>query len=195
MSKPFFRQPLENLTFAQVWGTYTDFKNDYDALIIGFPQTPTPLKANSIMTTYFLLFAKYGNNPISGGDVGQFKMQIFSTMFAYGPTWERKQEVQDLIRKLSEADLLRGAKQIYNHAFNPNSAPSTDTLEELTYINDQNTAHHKKAKIEAYSILWNALHAEATNEYVNKFKKFFSVFVDEMPTPFYIDNDDDYEIE
>ena len=193
MINAFFKQPYDNLTFSQIWGNYTDFKKDYEELITGFPQNSV-LKENSIKTTFFLLFAKYGNNPIAGDDVGQFKMQVFSSMFAYGPTWERKQEVQESIRNLSEEELVRGAKQIYNHALNPNSAPSTTTLEELTYINDQNTANHKKAKIEAYSILWGALHAEATNEYIGKFKKFFSVFVDKMPSPFYIDNDDDFNI-
>ena len=190
MIRPFFRQPLENLTFTQVWDNYEDFKKDYDELMVGFPQIGDPLKEASIITTFYLLVAKYGNNPIAGTDEGQFKMQIFATMFAHGPTWQRKQEVQDTIRKLSEAELMKGAKQIYNHAFNPNSAPTTDTLEEITYINDQNTANHKKAKIEAYAILWASLHGEATNEYLNKFKKLFSIFVDEMPAPFYISEED-----
>lgn len=195
MINPFFIQPLENLTFAQVWPNYAAFKKDYDELIVGFPQTTSPLSDNSIMTTFFLLFAKYGNNPIAGNDVGQFKMQIFSIMFSYGPTWERKQKIQEDLRNLSEEDLLRGAKQIYNHAFNPNSEPSTSTLEELTFINDQNTSNHKKSKMEAFAILWGSLHAEPTTEYVNKFKKFFSIFVDKMPVPFYIDDEDDYVIE
>ena len=186
-------RPFENLTFSQVWKDYDSFKADYDALIGGFPQNAA-LKANSVKTTFYLLYAKYGNNPIASDDVGQFKMQIMSVMFAYGPTWERKQEVQNSIRTLTDADLLQGAKQIYNHALNPNSSPATGTLEELSYINDQNTANHKKAKIEAYSILWGALHAEATNEYITKFKKFFSAFVDKMATLFYIDNDDDFVI-
>ena len=188
-------RPFENLTFSQIWKTYDDFKDDYNELIAGFPQVASPLKVNSIKTTFYLLYAKYGNNPIASDDVGQFKMQIFSTIFAYGPTWERKQEVQNSIRALTETDLLQGAKQIYNNALNPNSSPATGTLEELTYISNQNTTNHKKAKIEAYSILWGALHGEATNEYIGKFKKFFSAFVDKMAALFYIDNDDDFVIE
>lgn len=195
MTRPFYRPMNENLTFAQIWPNYAAFKKDYDELIVGFPQTTTPLTSDSVMTTFFLLFAKYGNNPIAGDDEGQFKMQIFSIMFSYGPTWQRKQKIQDDLRKLTEDELLRGAKQIYNHAFNPNSEPATGTLEELSYINDQNTANHKKPKMEALAILWGSLHAEPTTEYVNKFKKFFSIFVDKMPVPFYIDNDDDFIIE
>lgn len=183
------REPYTSLTFSEVWKDYAAFKEDYDSLMPGFAQNPTPLKANSIQTVYYLLYARFGNNPAAVSDVGQFKMQIFSTIFAYGANWQRKLEIQDTLRGLTETELMTGAKQIYNHAFNPNSAPSTDTLEEITYINDQNTANHKKSKIEAYSILWNVLHAEATNEFINKFKKCFSNFVDKMSVPIYIDNE------
>lgn len=193
--RPFFKPKYTNLTFCEVWPDYASFKKDYDELIVGFPQISNPLSDNSVMTTFFLLYARWGNNPILNTDVGQFKMKVLSNMFIFGPTWQRKQEIQDTVRKLSEADLLRGAKQIYNHALNPSSEPSTAALEELEYINDQNTANYKKSKMEAYSILWNLLHAEASKEYIEKFKNCFSVFVDKMPAPFYIDKEEDFIIE
>lgn len=184
-----YAQPYETLTFAQVWPSFAKFKEDYDALIVGFAQNAAPLKEESITTVYFLLYARYGNNPISNSDVGQFKMKILANIYAYGPTWERKQEAQDAVRSLAENDLLLGAKQIYNRALNPNTTPSTGELTELEYINEQNTTNNKKSKMEAYSILWNILHASATDEFLNKFKKCFSIFVDKMPAPFYIDNE------
>ena len=104
-------------------------------------------------------------------------MKIVSRIFSFGPLWEKKQGIQKNLRDLAEADLLQGAKQIYNHAFNPSTAPTTGTLEELDYINDQNTANHKKPKMEAYSILWNLLHADHTREYLDRFKNCFAVFV------------------
>lgn len=182
-------QPYVNLTFAEVWKDYESFKNDYNALIVGFAQNASPLKETSVKTIFYLLYAKYGNNPIVNTDVGQFKMKIFSIMYAYGPTWQRKQEIQDSIRALTDADLLVGAKQIYNRAYNPNSEPATGSLEELTYINEQNTTNNKKSKMEAFSILWNILHGSATDELLSKFKKCFSNFVDKMPAPFYIDDE------
>ena len=182
-------QPYVNLTFAEVWKDYESFKTDYNALIAGFAQNASPLKETSVKTIFYLLYAKYGNNPIVNTDVGQFKMKIFSIMYAYGPTWQRKQEIQDSIRALTDADLLIGAKQIYNRAYNPNSEPATDSLEELTYINEQNTTNNKKSKMEAFSILWNILHGSATDELLSKFKKCFSNFVDKMPAPFYIDDE------
>ena len=179
----------ETLTFSQVWNNYSSFLDDYNSLMVGMAQNPAPLKANSIQTVYYLLFARYGNNPIANSDIGQFKMKIMSIIYAYGPLWQRKQEIQDSIRSLTDEELLVGAKQIYNHAYNPNAEPSTAALTELEYINEQNTTNNKKSKMEAYSILWNILHGSATDEFLNKFKKCFAIFVDTMPAPFYIDDE------
>lgn len=187
--------PYQNLTFSQVWKDYNTFKTDYDTLIVGFAENTAPVTVNSLQTIFYLLFAKYGNNPIANSDVDQFKMKIISIIYAYGPTWEKKQSIQKSLRTLSETDLLQGAKQIYNHALNPSSEPSTGSLTELTYINDQNTANYKKSKMEAYSILWNILHADSTREFMEKFRKCFAVFVDKMRVPFYIENDEDFVVE
>lgn len=185
----------DTLTFSQIWADYAAFKADYDALIVGFADNTAPLTENGLKTTFYLLYARYGNNPLANSDINQFKMMIFSNIYAYGPTWEKKQAIQKTIRALTETDLLTGAKQIYNHALNPSSAPSTSALTELEYINDQNTANYQKSKMEAYSILWNILNSEATRDYIDKFKNCFSMFVDKMRSVFYIDNDSEFIIE
>ena len=46
--------------------------------------------------------------------INKFKYKIWATIYAYGPVWEKKVEIQDTVRALSEADLLVGSKQIYN---------------------------------------------------------------------------------
>ena len=193
MSRMIFR-PYTTMTFAEIWEDYNAFSTDYASLITGFAAT-SPITADSLKATYYLLVAHCGNNPIANSDVGQFKMKVVATIFAYGPLWEKKQNIQNTIRGLSETDLLTGAKQIYNHAFNPSSAPATTSLDEITYINDQNTANHKKSKMEAYSILWSILHAEHTKEYIDKFKNCFAVFVDKMCVPVYISDDEEDEEE
>lgn len=196
MSNPvIFISNRDTFTFSEIWKNYNDFKTDYDGLIAGFTENTAPVLATSLQTIFYLLYAKYGNNPIANSDVGQFKMKIVSTIYAYGPTWEKKQKIQKTVRDLSEAELLQGAKQIYNHALNPSSEPTTGTLTELEYINDQNTANYQKSKMEAYSILWNLLHAEATKEFLDKFKNCFSKFVDKMRSAFYIDSDSEFIIE
>ena len=177
-------------TFVQVFPDYDKFKSDYDDLIPLVSGGVAPLTASNIQATYYLLFARYGNTPIVNYDETQFKMKLMSIICTYGPVWERKKAIQKSLRDLTEAELLQGAKQIYNHAFNPSTEPTTAQLEELTHINDQNTTNNKKSKMEAYSILWANLHVDATDEYLNKFKNCFSRFVGDQFPIIYIEEDD-----
>lgn len=191
MSYPDLRPEYSTKTFAQVYSSYEEFKKDYDALITLVSGRVQPLTEANAQATFYLLFARYGNNPIVNFDITQFKMKLMSVIATYGPVWEKKKAIQKSLRDLSEADLLQGAKQIYNHAFNPSTEPSTQELEELTHINDQNVTNNKKAKMEAYSILWANLHVDATDEYLNKFKNCFSRFVgDQCPILFAVEEDE-----
>ena len=191
MSYPDLRPEYSTKTFAQVYPSYEKFKEDYDALITLVSGGVQPLTSANAQATFYLLFARYGNNPIVNFDLTQFKMKLMSVIATYGPVWEKKKAIQKSLRDLSEAELLQGAKQIYNHAFNPSTEPSTQELEELTHINDQNVTNNKKAKMEAYSILWANLHVDATDEYLNKFKNCFSRFVgDQCPILFAVDEED-----
>ena len=191
MSYPDLRPEYSTKTFAQVYSSYEAFKEDYDALITLVSGGVQPLTNANVQATFYLLFARYGNNPIVNFDITQFKMKLMSVIATYGPVWEKKKAIQKSLRDLSEAELLQGAKQIYNHAFNPSTEPSTQELEELTHINDQNVTNNKKAKMEAYSILWANLHVDATDEYLNKFKNCFSRFVgDQYPILFAVDEED-----
>ena len=176
-------------TFAEVYPSYDDFKSDYNDLIGLVSGGITPLKAGNIQATYYLLYARYGNTPIVNYDETQWKMKIMANIVTYGPIWEKKKQIQIDLRALTEAELLQGAKQIYNHAFNPSTEPSTQEMEELTHINDQNVTNNKKSKMEAYSILWANLHVDATDEYLNKFKNCFSRFVGDQYPIIYVEED------
>lgn len=85
--------------------------------------------------------------------------------------------IQQSLRNLSDADILIGAKAIYNSAYNPSTTPSTSALTELTYINQQNTTNYKKSKLEAYAQLWELLNTDVTSAFVGKFKVCFKQFV------------------
>lgn len=190
MNKPWFAPGYNKMTFAQIWPSQKAFLDDISA-DYGYLVLPNNnLSLNGLKTLYFLLYAKYGNNPIVNNDVNQWKFKIYSIIFAYGGAWEKKVSIQKAVQELSEADIMLGAKQIYNHAFNPSQAPSTATIEELEYINDQNTATHKKAKLEAYNILWETIHTNHTEEFLNRFKDCFSKFVGTLCVPFFIDEVD-----
>ena len=178
-------------TFSQVWDSYEKFKEDYDVFAVLVTNNTAPFTdVMNARATYYLLFARYGNNPIINYDETQFKMKIFSIIGTYGPVWERKKALQKTLRALTDDELLQGAKQIYNHAFNPSTEPTTQELEELTHINDQNVTNNKKAKMEAYSILWANLHVDATDEYLNKFKNCFSRFVGDQYPIIYVEDED-----
>ena len=177
-------------TFSQIYPSYDDFKANYDDLISLVSGGIDPLTENNVKATYYLLFARYGNNPIVNYDETQWKFKIMSVIATYGPVWEKKKAIQVNLRNLTDAELLQGAKQIYNHAFNPSTEPSTAQLEELTHINDQNVTNNKKSKMEAYSILWANLHVDATDEYLNKFKNCFSRFVGDQYPIIYVEEDE-----
>jgi len=122
---------------------------------------------------YYLLYAKYGNSHIAYTDENQFRFAVAATIWQYAPTWWKKVEIQKELRGLREEDLLLGGKAIYNHSYNPSTAPSTSTLEELLTINDQNTTNYKKSKMEGFANLLSLLETDVSAEFIDKFKKLF----------------------
>lgn len=147
---------------------------------------PNLLTDTSLTTLYYLLYAKYGNNPIANFDETQFKYKLFANIFQFGPTWEKKLDVQAKLRALTDEDLMKGSKAIYNHAYNPSTTPSTATLEELTTINDQNTTNYKKSKLEGYALLLELLESDVTGAFLETFCKLFKVVVAPERTHIYV---------
>lgn len=147
---------------------------------------------------FYLLYAKFGNSPIANLDENQFKYKLFSTIFMYGPAWESRLKIQDKVRALlvpnAETgkldDLLQGAKAVNNHAFNPATDPSTGSLEELTYINDQNTTSYKKSKMDAYGQLWNLVATDVTADFLARFNDCFKKFVKPANPLIYVTDED-----
>lgn len=176
--------------FTEIWETATAFLADYQSAGI-----PTTISTTNATTLYYLLYAKYGNNPIANRDINQFKYKVLSIIFEYGPTWEKRLAIQQSLRSLSEEDLIKGAKAIYNQALNPSTAPGTGTLEELDYINAQNTTNYKKSKMEAYAQLWELLNTDVTSAFVGKFKVCFKQFVRPEKPLIYVTVEDDSEDE
>ena len=158
--------------FNNIWEDKDDFLADYATIGI-----PTTISNTNATTLYYLLYAKYGNNPIANLDEEQFKYKVFSIVYMYGPTWEKRLDIQAKLRNLSDSDIITGTKAIYNNALNPSTAPSTGSLDELTYINSQNTTNYKKSKMDAYSQLWDLLETDVTEEFVGRFRVCFKQFV------------------
>lgn len=171
---------------------FTDIYSDVSNFLIDYHDNgiPASITDDSASTLFYLLYAKYGNNPIANGDEYQFKLKVFSIIFTSGPTWERRLDIQEKLRTLSDSDLLLGAKAIYNNAVNPGDAPGTQTLDELTYINAQNTTNYKKSKMEAYAQLLDLLDADVTTEFINKFKVCFKTFVSNERPLIYVEDEE-----
>lgn len=184
-------QMYNTKTFADLYEDYDTFKEDHvDNAFLpcvidhddGTEQSP---KVSNLQILYYLAFSKFGNNPIANLDENQFKAKFEAVMWQYGPAWESKLKIQDKIRTIlndnTETDLLQGSKAIHNHAFNPATDPSTGSLEELTYINDQNTTQYKKSKMDAYGQLWGLIATDVTEEFLARFKPLFQKAINLKP--------------
>lgn len=176
--------------FTDVWQTAESFVSDYKNNGI-----ETTISDKTATTLYYLLYSRYGNSVLASSDTNRFKYDVWATIFSYGPTWEKRLEIQEKLRDLSDDDLFTGSTQIYNHAYNPGTAPSTNTLDELTAINEQNTSKNKKGKMDAYAMLIALLETDVTESFLDKFKKLFlKVVQPELPLWYATPVIDDYII-
>ena len=121
--------------------------------------------------------------------------------------------MQEDIRNLTLQEIMTGTKTdwssegtqtqnnsgtdttINNHAYNPSTAPSTQSTSELDYIDQQNVAKGSdtrtisgtdnkttgqvvtKSKMDAYAQLWDLVATDVTNDYISKFRKCFKQFI------------------
>ena len=169
--------------FSDIWPSVDAFLKDYQASAI-----PQNLNTADATTLYYLLYARYGNSSIANSDENQFKYKIFSTIYIGGATWAKKQEIQSKLREMTEDEILAGTKAINNHAFNPQTAPTTSTVDELEYINEQNTTKYKKSKLDGYALLWAILNDGVTERFLREFRYHFLVVVEPQLPLWYITN-------
>ncbi len=174
--------------FCEIFEDVNDFLyyyiNDIDDSIKVF-NISTQEGLTTIKRIYYLLEARYANNPIANYDEHQFVSKLFTIVFQYGPTWAKRLDVQDKLRALTEDQLRLGSRALYNHALNPTEIPS-DTNTEISYINDQNTTKYTKSPLEGYAMLEELLRTDVTNEFLNRFQKLFKQFVRPERTWIYV---------
>lgn len=87
--------------FTEIWEEADEFIYDYKHAGI-----PTTISDSNATTLYYLLYARYGNNPIANYDENQFKYKVLSIIYQYGPTWEKRLSVQNTLRTLQISDLI-----------------------------------------------------------------------------------------
>lgn len=178
--------------FTEIWDNAQKFLSDYKTS--PFYVTNNTLTDANVVLTYYLLYNKYGNNPIANYDVNQFKFKVFGVMFQYGPAWATKLSIQEKVRSLGvndDSEIYKGSKAIYNHAFNPETTPKTGDLEEINFINDQNTTSYKKSKLEGLATLAEVLRDDVTATYIEKFRKMFNPFVKPVAHMIYVEEEEE----
>ena len=97
---------------------------------------------------------------------------------------------------------------VNNHAYNPSTAPSTQSVNELDYIDQQNVAKGTdtrtisgsdskttgqvvtKSKMDAYAQLWELVATDVTNDYISKFRKCFKQFISPERNMVYVTEED-----
>lgn len=174
--------------FTDVYESVEDFLADYKDCGL-----PTTISDNSAQTLFYLLYGSYGNDIVASSDINRFKYKLFSIIFQYGPNWEKQLEIQNKLRGLTEDDIRLGSRQIYNTAQNPSTEPSTDTTDELQYINNQNVTKNQRGVLEGYATLLSLLRTDVTQEFLNRFRKLFLTIVQPEEPLLYItevDNND-----
>lgn len=174
-------------TFNEVFPDIASFKDNYDELQATAGLT-NKLDDTDVAITWQLLTAKYGNSHIANSSESQFKVRIWQTMFQYGPTWVKRNDIQNELRSKTLAQLQEGDKAIYNTALAPDSAISTD---ETAYINQQNVTKRTKSPLGAYNELLLLLETDVTGEYIDKFKKLFGFVASPNRTSIYITDEGD----
>ncbi len=198
MRKPQYQTEVERMN--SLYGnyrtrTFSDIFPTSEAFVEGFVASPVgdSITNANLAKIWFLLASRYMNSHISYSDENQFKFMVYQKVYGYGPTYIKKMEIQDTLRELTEEEIILGTKMIYNHAFNPNSEPSTSTLEEIETINDQNTSNVKRSKLQAYAELHSLLHSDLTTSFINKFKDLFLKIVEPELPLWYITEEEEEE--
>ena len=161
--------------------TFADIFPDVDTFTEGFSESAFNIAdsnylegmTNLLPQIYYMLYAHYGNSHIAYSDENQFKYYLWTLLYQYGPTVAKEREIQEKLIMLNEDELVLGGKAVYNHSYNPNTAPSTNTMEELLTINDQNTTNYKKSKLEGYANLLALLKKDVLDEFIHRFSRLF----------------------
>lgn len=156
---------LNRRTFSDIFPTVDSFLKEYKTISI-----PQVLDETTVATIYWLLISKYANSSIMSSDENRFTYDLFSIVYAQGPVWAKKVDLQQKLSKLTDEEIRAGSFARYNHAYNPSTEPTTEELDE---INEQNTTKYTKDKVTAYSNLNALLVNDVTGPFLQKFRKLF----------------------
>lgn len=172
--------------FTDIYPTVEDFITDFSSCNIKIPLQNE--NNETITNLYYILYARYGNSHIASFDEGQFRYKLWSTVFMYGPTWEKRLQLQADIRAIAQEELAKGNSNVNNYAIHPDTAPSADATDPLSYITNQTYTTQKRGKLEALILQYNQLETDVTEDFIEKFKKLFLTVVYPEEPGWYVNN-------
>lgn len=184
MPNPMMLPTDSTLRFSEVFDNATKFLNEWKASAL---YEDGLIKDENVTKTFYLIYAAKGNSAISNMDVNQWKYKVWSIIYQYGPTWQRKLEIQKSLRSLNEEQMTDGTKAINNLATNPQTEPSTNVTEEINGVVQQTVNKFKKSRLEGYASLVDLLDDDVTKEFIDRFKPLFAVFVKTRPAAYVVE--------
>lgn len=160
--------------------SFLDVFPDADTFLAQFKQFSSDislyytLSDSEVKFLYLVIYGRYGSEYIASSNVSRFKTSIFNIVLLEGPIYIKRLDVQKrLMDLLDDDEILAGGKAIFNKALNPGNLPSTADLEEINYINEQNTTNYIKSPTEGYALLLSLLQSDYTERFLRNFRKLF----------------------
>ena len=162
-------------TFTEIYDNVDKFIADYKNQNAEFPNgIPAIISDTNATTLFYMLYAKYGNSSITNMDENQFKYKLFTIIYEYGPTWEKRLSIQARLRELTEDDILIGAKQLSQHAYNPSDEVNPNLNNgEINTTNEQTRIKYTRSILDGYANLITLLETDVTERFLAEFKKLF----------------------
>lgn len=169
-------------TFSDLFPSIEEWDDSYNNL----PSAFKGMIENDVKeSTYYLLYAYYGNSTISGLDENQWIMRLWANIYSRGPKWMKEVDLNKAIRKLQLSELTTGALAVYNHAYNPATELKTET-DLITTVNEQNTTRYTKGTLDAYTQYLELLKQDPTESYMKSFRKLFLTIVEPYDEQLYV---------
>lgn len=154
---------------------FTDIYDNPETFSLEWNETPFAASIEELDTEliFMLLYSRYGNSSIASSDENRFKYQLFSLIFQYGPTWAKELQIQKEVRALEIDELRKGTSNLVNNASNPSGSPSTQSTDEIPFINQQNVSKTTRSIADGYALLLSLLKDDVTENFIKRFQKLF----------------------
>lgn len=126
-----------------------------------------------------LLASKYSEAHINFNNEQPFKLKLLSIVGEAAPKFFKDLDIQHKLAALDiydDADMAfiaRASSFITNHAANPATVPDTDSLDSLTYIDDQAINTNKRGELDAMAYLSALMRSNLYTTFTRLFRNLF----------------------